>query len=171
MKASVLLVAMIAGFGAGGVSARAETPEEAVAYVFLGLAGDAVLDRGRTHLTWHRAGDSPAVFVGHGEGGQTYDVTFTVTATGDCDFEIQLAGSPQMVRGGKTLFARIDLSRIDSVAVGDFQTAVAGNGYCQTGSLNPNCLTVHNPDIFGKLDATKHARLLGELPLEACKAR
>jgi hypothetical protein len=155
---------------AGSLPAWAETPEEAVAYAFLGLAGDAVLDRGQTHLTWRKASDSPAVFLGHGEGGgKTYDVTFTVTAIDDCDFEIQLAGPPQMVRDGKALFAQIDLREITSIAIGEFQTMIEGDGYCQTGALNPNCTVVHSPDIFGKLDAGKHARLVGQLPIAACK--
>lgn len=171
MKPVFLSLAAIAILAAATPAARAETPEEAVAYAFLGLSGDAVLDRGKTHLTWHKASDSPAVFVGHGEGGgKTYDVTFTVTAIDDCDFEIQLAGPPAMVRDGKALFARIDLAKITSVSAGEFQTTIEGDGYCQTGTLNPNCTLVHKPDIFGKLDADKHARLVGALPIAACRA-
>ena len=152
--------------------AQAETPEEAVAYAFLGLAGDAVLDRGKTHLAWRKASASPAVFVGHGErGGKAYDVTFTITAIDDCDFEVELAGPAEMVRGGKALFARVDLAEIASVAPGEFQTTIEGDGYCQTGTLNPNCTLVHKPDIFGKLDVERHARLVGELPIAACKAQ
>jgi hypothetical protein len=170
MRWNLFALAAAALVAAPALPALAETREEAVAYAFLGLAGDAVLDRGKTHLTWHKASDSPAVFVGHGEGGgKTYDVTFTVTAFDDCDYEIQLAGPPEMVRDGKTLFAQIDLREITSIAVGEFQTTIEGDGYCQTGALNPNCTVVHTPDIFGKLDVEKHARLVSELPIAACK--
>ena len=50
-------------------SAGAETAEQTVAYAFFGLADDAVLDRGKTHLTWQEISVSPAVYTGHGEGG------------------------------------------------------------------------------------------------------
>jgi hypothetical protein len=145
---------------------RAETPEQAVAYAFLGLAADATLDRGAMHLEWHEASASPAMFVGHGEGGgRSYDVTFTVTARSDCDYEIELAGPPGMVRGGKTLYARIALRDISGIVGGAFQVAIEGDGFCQTGATNPNCTLVHKTDVYGALDPTKHARLVEQLQM------
>lgn len=155
--------------GALPAPALAETPEEAVAYAFLGLAGGAELDRGLTHLTWRAASASPAMFVGHGEGGRrAYDVTFTVTARSDCDYEIELAGSPDMVRGGKTLYARVALRDIRAVVGGAFQVTIEGDGFCQTGASNPNCTLVHKTDIYGTLDPEKHARLVEQLQNEVC---
>ena len=149
--------------------AFAETPEEAVAYAFLGLANDATLTRSATHLIWHETSMSPAVFEGHGEGQKgAYDVTFSVTKLADCDFEIYLAGPPSMVRGGKTLYARIALADIGGVVAGEFKVTIEGDGFCQTGQLNPNCTRVHQTDLFGTLDAAKHARLVEQLHAEVC---
>lgn len=149
--------------------ALAETPEEAVAYAFLGLADAATLTRSATHLTWHETSISPAVFEGHGEGQKgAYDVTFSVTKLSDCDYEIYLAGSPAMVRGGRTLYARIALADITGLVAGEFKVTIEGNGFCQTGQMNPNCTRVHETDIFGTLDGAKHARLVGELRTEVC---
>jgi hypothetical protein len=68
----------------------AETAEEAVAYVFMGLADGAESDRGPTHITWRAGSSSPAVFFGHGEApDRAYDVTFTVTALSPCRYEVQ----------------------------------------------------------------------------------
>jgi len=147
----------------------AETAEEAVAYAFLGLAADAELDRGRMHLTWQAVSASPAMFAGHGEGpGRTYDVIFTVTALSDCDYEIQLAGPPEMVRGGEALYARIQLDEVAGILAGEFQVTIEGDGFCQTGESNPNCTLVHKTDIYGTLDPAKHARLVGQLQGEVC---
>jgi hypothetical protein len=166
------LFAAFALFGATGTllaPALAETPEEAVAYAFLGLAGGAELDRGQMHLTWRAASASPAMFVGHGEGsGRAYDVTFTVTARSDCDYEVELAGSPDMVRGGKALYARVALREITAVVGGGFQVTIEGNGFCQTGASNPNCTVVHRTDLYGALDPDKHARLVEQLQTEVC---
>lgn len=149
--------------------ALAETPEETIAYVFYGFASEAALDRGAMHLDWHEASSSPAVFVGHGEGGgRAYDVTFTITALSDCEYEVQLAGPPQMIRDGKTLYARIDLAGITGVTGGEFQVTIEGDGYCQTGQLNPNCTRVRETDLYGALDRDKHLRLAGQLRTEIC---
>jgi hypothetical protein len=149
--------------------ALAETPEETVAYAFLGLAGGAELNRGPMHLTWRAASASPAMFVGHGEGaGVSYDVTFTVTALSDCEYEIQLAGPPGMVPGGKALYARIALDRITGVEAGAFHVTVEGDGYCQTGERNPTCTVVHRVDLFGAVEPVRHARLVDALHRDVC---
>lgn len=148
------------------LAAAAETPEEAVAYAFFGLESGGELTRGSMNLTWRQASSSPAVFVGHGEGGgRAYDVTFTITASGEdgCGFEVQLAGPPGMVRGGKTLYAEIALDRVTSIASEGFYSTFEGDGFCQTGEMNPNCTVVHRTDLFGALDPDKHTRLVGEL--------
>ena len=149
--------------------ALAETAEEAVAYAFLGLAAEPQLDRGRMHLAWQEISASPAMFVGHGEGpGRAYDVIFTVTALSDCDYEIQLAGAPEIVRGGEALYARIHLDEVTGILAGAFQVTIEGDGFCQTGESNPNCTLVHRTDIYGTLDPAKHARLVEQLQSKVC---
>ena len=64
MKA-VLLVAAAASL-ALPVAVRAETPEEAVAYAFVGLSDGANLTRDTTTMSWKHAAGSPAVYEGHG---------------------------------------------------------------------------------------------------------
>jgi hypothetical protein len=149
--------------------ALAQTAEETVAYAFYGLADNAELTHGKTHLKWLEVSASPAVFTGHGEGGaRTYDVTFTITAIDDCDYEVMLAGPPNMVRGGKALYARISLDKVDQIVGEALQVKIEGVGYCQTGALNPNCTPVHQTDIYGALDPEKHARLVAELHSVVC---
>jgi hypothetical protein len=169
MNRTLPILAAILASALWALPAAAETREQAVAYAFLGLADNAVLDRGPVHLTWKEVSSSPAVFQGHGEGGnKNYDVRFSVSAAGDCDYEIKLSGAPNVVRGGEALFAKISLEEITAVAPGKFQVTVTGDGYCQTGSLNPNCTVVHNVDIFGALDAGKHAAMVEQVRTAAC---
>jgi hypothetical protein len=147
----------------------AETREEAVAYVFLGLSAGAEIDRGPMHLSWRATSSSPATFFGHGEGaGRAYDVSFTVKALSSCRYEIQLAGPLDMVPGGTALYARILLDEITGVTPGALQVGIEGDGFCQTGERNPNCTRVHKTDIFGALDPAKHTRLLEHLQSAVC---
>jgi hypothetical protein len=149
--------------------AAAETTEEAVAYAFFGLADAAALTRGPVHLDWHETSSSPAVFSGHGEGGgKNYDVTFSITASGDCAFEVDLAGPPQMVRGGKTLYAKIALHDVAGITPGEFQVTINGSGYCVTRQVGPDCVPVTETDIFGALDVATHTRLVAQLRDAAC---
>ncbi len=149
--------------------AHAETPEEAVGYAFLGLADGATLARGSTHLAWKESSTSPAVFVGHGEGGaKTYDVTFTITKVADCDYEIYLAGPAAMVRGGKALYAKVGLATVTGISAGPTQVKIEGGGFCQTGQVNPNCVPVPATDLFGTIDPEKHLRIVEQIRAEAC---
>jgi hypothetical protein len=153
--------------------ARAETPEQAVAYAFLGLADAATLTRGKTHLVWRETAQSPATFEGHGEGGgRSYDVRFTVTALGACEYEIYLAGDPRMIRGGRALYARILLDKVTDIVPTEsgFTVGITGGGFCGTGSLNANCTVVDETDLYGTLDADKHIRLVEYLRNEVCKS-
>jgi hypothetical protein len=153
-------------------TALAETPEQAVAYAFYGLADRAELTHGKTHLRWIEVSSSPAVYTGHGEGGaRPYDVTFTVTAKDACDFEVTLAGPPNIVRDGKALYAQIALDQVDGITGEALQVKIDGTGYCQTGSLNPTCTPVHETDIYGALDPEKHARLVADLRSAVCPAQ
>jgi hypothetical protein len=150
-------------------TASAETAEEAVGYAFLGLAENATLTRGATSLLWHQTSSSPAVFEGHGEGGgKSYDVSFTVTRTGDCDFVIDLAGPGNMVPGGKALYAKVSLKEITAIKPGPLQVTIEGKGFCETAQMNPNCVPVPATDLFGSLDPEKHLRLVTQLQKEVC---
>lgn len=153
----------------GGAVAADETPEEAVAYAFYGLTDDAQLTHGSVKLEWQEISASPAMFTGHGESpSRRYDVTLTVTAKSDCDFEVQIAGPPNLVRGGKALYAQISLDKVDGIAAEPLAVQIDGSGYCQTGSLNPECIAVHKTDLFGALDPQKHARLVARLHADIC---
>jgi hypothetical protein len=147
----------------------AETAEEAVAYVFMGLADGAEIDRGPTHITWRAGSSSPAVFFGHGEApDRAYDVTFTVTALSPCRYEVHLAGPPEIVPGGTALYARILLDDITEVTPDDDRVAINGDGFCQTSDSNPNCLRGSNTDVFGAIDPIKHTRLFEHLQRNFC---
>lgn len=169
MSPSLVASAVLAAFLALPLPAAAETPEEAVAYAFFGLADAATLTRGPVHLDWHETSSSPAVFSGHGEGGgKKYDVTFSITASGDCTFEVDLAGPPQMVHGGKTLYAKIALHDIAGITPGEFQVSINGSGYCVTRQASTDCIAVTETDIYGTLDPATHTRLVAQLRDEAC---
>lgn len=149
--------------------ACAETQEEAVAYAFMGLADGAALDRGQTHLHWKQISASPAVYQGHGEGGRNkYDVRFTITQLGDCDYEIRLSGPPNMVSGGDALYATVAIKDISALTPAEFQVAITGQGFCQTSPLNPTCKPAPTSDIFGTIDTAKHAAMVQQVRADAC---
>lgn len=165
--------ALLAGAVAFIPPAAAETREEAAAYAFLGLAQDAALTRGQTQLTWKALSSSPAAYQGHGEGGgKKYDIKFTVTAVGACEYEIKLSGAPNVVRGGEALYARIALKDIASVKPNPdaIHLDIEGAGYCQTGTLNPNCVVVKQTDLFGAVDPAKHAAMVEQIRASECTA-
>lgn len=168
-RLAVALAALAAGAIALVAPAAAETQEEAVAYVFLGLGDNAALTRGQTQLNWKEISSSPAVFQGHGEGGgKRYDVKFSVSAAGDCDYEIKLSGAPNVVRGGEALYAKVAVKDITAISPDEFHVKIEGDGYCQTGSLNPNCVVVHTADVYGSIDPAKHGTMVEQIQTDAC---
>ena len=154
MLAAVLVLSALAA-GPG----RAETPEEAVAYVFMGLADGAAITRGQTMMSWKETAPSPATFESQSStAGRTYQIRFTVTAEDPCTYQIVLEGPRTVVPTGKAVYARVDLARVTGVTVADHavKAYVAGDGFCETGSMNPTCMKLDTSDLFGSVDVAKH---------------
>jgi hypothetical protein len=165
LAASVLVVA-----SAG--SAVAQTAEEAVAYVFMGLADGASFKRATTTMTWTEASASPAVFDGDVDiDGKAAKVRFTVTAFDPCHYEVALEG-PMVPGGGRAVYAKVDLSAVTGVAVASdaIRVEIAGNGFCETGRTNSECMTVAQSDLFGFVDAKRHADALAFIRADVCPA-
>ena len=169
MKA--LLLASAAASLALPAAAHAETPEEAIAYVFVGLSDGANLTRGTTTMNWKHAAGSPAVFEGHGNtGGREYDIKFTVRTVDDCDYEIYLDGPTTMIPLGHVLYAKVSLKDISGATAGDkdVKVTIAGKGFCETGRMNPVCASVDNTDLFGFIDAEHHKQVVDYMLTKVC---
>jgi hypothetical protein len=165
----VLMIAAAAMAVAG--PAAAETAEEAVAYVFLGLADGGTLVRGPTTMKWVEAGGSPAVFDSDATvKGKPAKIRFTVKANDPCTYEIILEGPPKMVPGQKRLFAKVNLKDVAGVTItpDGFHQTVTGKGFCETGITNPDCLQMEEHDLFGPVDAERHKKSLAFLATEVC---
>ncbi len=169
------LVSVLLGAGmaiAVPAAALAQTAEEAVAYGFMGLADGATFERATTTMSWREASASPAVFDGDADiGGKRAKIQFTVTAIDPCRYEVALEG-PMVPGGGRTLYARIDLTAIDTVTVADdgIHVDVAGHGFCETGQNNADCMAMNQSDLFGFVDAGRHADLVAFIRSEVCPA-
>jgi hypothetical protein len=151
--------------------AFADTAEEAVAYAFLGLADGASLQRATTTMDWKESAASPATFEGDLTiGGHAVKVLFTVTAVDKCHYDVMLEGP--MVRTGRAIYAKIDLSKVTGVTVADhaFKAEVAGHGFCETGQTNPNCVHVAESDLFGFVDVKRHQDTLAFIRDSVCPA-
>jgi len=158
MRFPILAAAFVASALAAGPG-RAETPEEAVAYVFMGLADGATLARGQTTMSWKETGASPATFESQSStAGRTYQIRFTVTAENPCAYQVILEGPRSVVPTGKAVYARVDLAKVTGVTVTDhaIKAYVAGDGFCETGSMNPTCMKLDTSDLFGSVDVEKH---------------
>jgi hypothetical protein len=153
------------------VPAAAQTAEEAVAYVFLGLADGAKLERGSTTMSWVETAASPATFDGDAViSGHPSKIRFTVKTLEDCRYEITLEGPEVLVPGGNRLFARVALRDVSDIAIDKdgFKSTFNGIGFCETGRRNTNCMTVENTDLFGAVDADRHRDAIAFLRDEVC---
>jgi hypothetical protein len=153
-------------------TAVAETAEEAVAYVFMGLADGASFKRATTTLNWTEASPSPAVFDGDMTiGERAAKVRFTVTALDPCHYEVSLEG-PMVLAGGKALYARIDLTGVSGVtpAADAISVEIEGDGFCETGQKNPACMKMNESDLFGYIDAKRHADAVAFIRSSVCPA-
>jgi len=153
------------------VPAVAQTAEEAVAYVFLGLADGAKLERATTTMSWAETAASPATFDGDVViSGHPSKIRFTVKALEDCRYEITLEGPEVLVPGGNRLFAQVALKDVSDIAIdkGGFKSTFNGIGFCETGRRNSNCMTVQNTDLFGKVDAARQQETIDFLRSEVC---
>lgn len=172
MRLSILAAALVLSALAAGPG-RAETPEEAVAYAFMGLADGASLVRGQTTMSWKETGASPATFESESStAGRKYQIRFTVTAEDPCTYQIVLEGPRTVVPTGKAVYARVDLARVTGVTVTDHavKAYVAGDGFCETGSMNPTCMKLDTSDLFGAVDIEKHKATVAFLGT-VCPAR
>jgi hypothetical protein len=154
-------------------TAVAETGEEAVAYVFMGLADGASFKRATTTMTWTEVSPSPAVFDGDMSiGGKAAKVRFTVAATDPCHYEVSLEG-PMVPTGGKALYARIDLTAVTGVAPASdaIHVEIGGDGFCETGRTNADCMKINQSDLFGFLDAKRHSDMLAFIKDGVCPAK
>jgi hypothetical protein len=175
MIASRLKPALAASvvFLAVGGTALAETAEEAVAYAFMGLADGATFKRATTSMNWTESSASPAVFDGDVDiDGKAAKVKFTVTAIDPCHYEVALEG-PMVPGGGKALYARVDLTAVTgvSVAADAIRVEIAGDGFCETGRNNTDCMKVDRSDLFGFVDASRHADALAFIRASVCPAK
>ena len=155
------------------VAAHAETAEEAVAYTLMGLADGATFERATTKMEWTEASASPAVFDGKATiGGKPADIRFTVTSVDPCHYEVTLEG-PMVPRAGKALYAKVDLTALGGVmpAADALHVDVAGDGFCETGRTNPDCMVVNRSDLFGFVEAERHAELVAFLREDVCPAK
>ncbi|WP_421723323.1 hypothetical protein [Bauldia sp.] len=153
--------------------AFAETPEEAVAYAFLGLADGATLERSGTTIEWTETAASPATFDGVAIiGGHRSNIRFIITATEDCRYEITLQGPANLVPGGSRLFGRVSLREIRDVRISEtgYKSQIEGTGFCQTGQHNPSCMVARDPDLFGTVDLDRHRKMVAFLQDEVCVA-
>src|SRR5207253_4664657 len=117
------------------VAAAAQTAEEAIAYVFLGLADGAKLERGKSQMAWKETGSSPATYDGVWTvNGHVNKISFAVTATSDCDYIVRIAGPPAIVPSGTSLYARVELKKVTTIAphADSAVIDVTGTGYCET---------------------------------------
>jgi len=154
--------------------AFAGTPEEAVAYVFLGLSDGGKLVRGPTTMGWTESTHSPAVYASDAiVKGHPARITFTVTALNPCNYQIVLEGPPAIVAGQKRLFGLVSLKDVTdiTIAADGFHASVVGNGFCETGRINPSCAPMDSHDLFGPVDAAHHKASLDFLRASVCAAK
>jgi len=155
---------------AAPAAAFAETAEEAVAYTLMGLADGAHLERGTTVMDWREVSAVPAVFAGDAViGGKQMRIAFTVSAADPCHYEVALEG-PMVPAGGKTLYARLDLTALSGLRISEdaLGVEVAGDALCETGRTNADCMRIDRSDLFGAVDPDRHAALLDFILAEVC---
>jgi hypothetical protein len=155
------------------VAAQAQTAEEAIAYVFLGLADGAELDRGMSRMTWKETGSSPATYDGvWTRNGHSNAISFSVTATDACNYVVSIAGPPQVVPRGKSLYARVDLKKVTGIAPRSDAVGidVAGTGYCETSPENDDCRPTDISDLFGTVEAARHQDTVTFIRTKVCVA-
>ena len=152
--------------------ALAETAEEAVAYTVMGLADGAHFERGKSVMDWREVSASPAVFAADATiAGKPVKFEFSISATDPCNYEVMLEG-PMVPGGGKTLYARVDLTAVEGLGISDdaLRIEVTGDGFCETGQTNRDCMVIDRSDLFGTVDPTRHAALYEYLRTDVCPA-
>ena len=172
-RQSLIIAAACAGAAlAFPAAALAETAEEAVAYALMGLADGAHLERGASVMDWKEVSASPAVFIGDATiGDKPVKFGFTISATDPCHYEVMLEG-PMVPGGGRTLYARLDLTAVTGLAISEdaLRGEGSGDGFCETGRSNRDCMTVDRSDLFGFVEPERHAALIDFLRSDVCPA-
>jgi hypothetical protein len=138
--------------------ALAQTAEEAVAYAFLGVGDGATLKRATTTMSWKETGKEPTTFEGDVDvGGRKATLRFIVHATDKCHYEITIEGPVSFVPGNSRLYGRVSMSEITGVKLSadGFKADISGAGFCETGPVNPRCVSVSGPDLFGAPDPAR----------------
>lgn len=153
------------------VAAEAQTAEEAIAYVFLGLADGAKLERGMSSMTWKETGSSPATYDGVWTlKGRANAISFAVTATDDCDYVVRIAGPPTIVPHGSALYARVEMRKVTGIAPHPDaeRIDVTGTGYCETSPENEDCRPTDLSDLFGTVEPARHQELVAFIRTKVC---
>ena len=155
MKPALLAVALAA---MAPVAALAQSPAEAVAYAFLGVGDGMTLKRATTTMSWQETKTDPVTFEGDvNVGGHKATLRFIVRSTDKCHYEITIEGPARFVPGTSRLYGRVSMGEIKSVGLSSdgYKAEIAGSGFCETGPVNPACVSVDGPDLFGAPDRGK----------------
>ncbi|MBN8996054.1 MAG: hypothetical protein J0H63_01745 [Rhizobiales bacterium] len=174
MKRALLAAALVtAPAFLGPAAAFAQSPEEAVAYAFLGIADGATLKRATTTMAWKETKTAPATFEGDVDvGGRKATLRFIVHPTDTCHYEITIEGPVSFVPGNSRLYGRVSMGEIESVGLSadGYKADIAGSGFCETGPVNPACVSVGGPDLFGSPDRAKQKEAV-DLLVATCGAK
>jgi hypothetical protein len=138
--------------------AFAQTAGEAVAYAFLGIGDGATLKRATTTMSWKETKADPPTFEGDiNVGGRKATLRFIVRGTDKCHYEITIEGPVSFVPGNSRLYGRVSMSEITGVKLSadGFKADITGAGFCETGPVNPRCVSVNGPDLFGSPDPAR----------------
>ena len=152
-------------------AAQAQTAEEAIAYIFLGLADGAKLERGMSSMTWKETDSSPATYDGVWmHNGRTAAISIAVSATDNCDYVERIAGPPDLVPHGSALYARVEMKKITTImpradAVG---INLTGTGYCETSPENEDCRPTDISDLFGAIEPLRHQEMVNFIRTKIC---
>jgi hypothetical protein len=151
--------------------ALAQTAEEAVAYAFLGVADGATLKRATTTMSWKETKTAPTTFEGDvNVGGRKAALRFIVRGTDKCHYEITIEGPVNFVPGNSRLYGRVSMSEITAVKLSPdgFKADITGSGFCETGPVNPACVSVSGPDLFGSADPARQKEAV-DLLVSTCQ--
>lgn len=155
------------------IPAFAESPGEAVAYVFLGVGDGATLSRSGTTMSWKETKVEPPTYEGDVDvRGRKGTLRFIVHANDQCHYEITIEGPPSFVPGSSRLYGRISMGEIKDVKVSadGHKAEIDGPGFCETGTVNPACVAVDSPDLFGAPDPARHKQAVESLIATCGKA-
>ena len=153
------------------VAAQAQTAEEAIAYVFLGLADGAKLQRGASSMSCKETNSSPATYDGVWmRNGRSTAISIAVTATNSCDYVVRIAGPPDLVPQGSAIYARVEMKKVTSIVPRSDAVGInlTGTGYCETSPENQDCRPTDISDLFGAVEAIRHQEMVTFIRTKIC---